>query len=183
GVWGRWRGGGRPPAAWPARWGWLVPRGRTHPGRRTRHSTTSRTRPKAGQAAHALPFPFTWTARVGNFLRGTPNLADTLKRLQAFEQAGADVLFAPGLPDLTAVRPVGAAVSKPVNFMVGIPGKSFTVAERAAAGVRRISLATSLHRAAMRGLPHAARKVQDKGTFGYLDHALTIPALNDFLQG
>lgn len=118
-----------------------------------------------------------------NFLRGTPNLADTLKRLQAFEQAGADVLFAPGLPDLTAVRPVGAAVSKPVNFMVGIPGKSFAVAERAAAGVRRISLATSLHRAAMRGLPHAARKVQDKGTFGYLDHALTIPALNDFLQG
>jgi 2-methylisocitrate lyase-like PEP mutase family enzyme len=137
----------------------------------------------AAQAARALPFSFTLTARAENFLRGNPNLDDTIKRLQAFEQAGADVLFAPGLPDLAAVRAVCAAVSKPVNFMVGIKGKSFTVAELAAVGVRRISLATSLYRAAMSGLLNAAREVQDRGTFGYLDHAMTTPELNDFMQG
>jgi 2-methylisocitrate lyase-like PEP mutase family enzyme len=137
----------------------------------------------AAQAARALPFPFTLTARAENFLRGNPNLDDTITRLQAFEQAGADVLFAPGLPDLAAVRAVCAAVSKPVNFMVGIKGKSFTVADLAAVGVRRISLATSLYRAAMSGLLNAAREVQDRGTFGYLDHTMSTPELNDFMQG
>jgi 2-methylisocitrate lyase-like PEP mutase family enzyme len=137
----------------------------------------------AVQAARALPFPFTVTARAENFLRGHPNLADTIMRLQAFEQAGADVLFAPGLPDLAAVREVCAAVTKPVNFMVGIPGKSFTVAELVAAGVRRISLATSLYRAAMGSLLTAAREVQAQGTFGYLDHAMTTSELNDLMQG
>ncbi|HEV8440523.1 MAG TPA: isocitrate lyase/phosphoenolpyruvate mutase family protein, partial [Methylomirabilota bacterium] len=83
----------------------------------------------AVEAARALPFAFTLTARAENFLRGNPSLDDTIKRLAAFERAGADVLFAPGLPDLAAVRAVCAAVSKPVNFMVGIKGKSFTVAE------------------------------------------------------
>ncbi|PYO58547.1 MAG: 2-methylisocitrate lyase [Candidatus Rokuibacteriota bacterium] len=136
----------------------------------------------AVQAARALPFPFTLTARAENFLRGHPDLDDTIRRLQAFEKAGADVLFAPGLPDLAAVRAVCAAVGKPVNFMVGIKGKSFTVAELAAAGVRRISLATSLYRAAMSGLLDAAREVKDKGTFGYLDHSLSTPELNGFMQ-
>src|SRR5262249_51334290 len=83
----------------------------------------------AVEAARALPFPFTLTARTENFLRGNPSLDDTIRRLQAFEKAGADVLMAPGLPDLAAVRAVCAAVSKPVNFMAGIRGKSFTVAE------------------------------------------------------
>jgi len=137
----------------------------------------------AAEAARALPFPFTLTARSENFLRGKPDLEDTIKRLQAFERAGADVLFAPGLPDLVAVRAVCAAVSKPVNFMVGIRGKSFTVAELEAAGVRRISLATSLYRAAMSGLLEAAREVKEQGTFGYLDRALTTPELNSFMQG
>jgi 2-methylisocitrate lyase-like PEP mutase family enzyme len=136
----------------------------------------------AVQAARALPFPFTVTARAENFLRGNPNLDDTIKRLQAFERAGADVLFAPGLPDLAAVRAVCAAVSKPFNFMVGIKGKSFTVAELAAAGVKRISLATSLYRAAMSGLLDAAREVKDKGTFGYLDRSISTPELNGFMQ-
>jgi 2-methylisocitrate lyase-like PEP mutase family enzyme len=136
----------------------------------------------AVQAARALPFPFTVTARAENFLRGNPNLDDTIKRLQAFERAGADVLFAPALPDLAAVRAVCAAVSKPFNFMVGIKGKSFTVAELAAAGVKRISLATSLYRAAMSGLLDAAREVKDKGTFGYLDRSISTPELNGFMQ-
>jgi len=125
----------------------------------------------AAQAARALPFPFTLTARTENFLRGNPDLEDTIRRLQAFERAGADVLFAPGLPDLASVRAVCAAVSKPLNFMVGIKGRSFTVAELEAAGVRRISLATSLYRAAMSGLLAAAREVKEQGTFGYLDRS------------
>lgn len=133
--------------------------------------------------AHALPFPFTLTARTESFLRGNPNLDDTIKRLQAFEKAGADVLMAPGLPDLAAVRAVCAAVSKPVNFMVGIPRKSFTVAELTAAGVKRISLATSLYRSAMSGLIDAAREVKDKGTFGYVERGVSTPDLAAFMQG
>jgi 2-methylisocitrate lyase-like PEP mutase family enzyme len=137
----------------------------------------------AVEAARSLSFPFTLTARTENFLRGNPSLDDTIKRLQAFERVGADVLMAPGLPDLAAVRAVCAALSKPVNFMAGIKGKSFTVAELQAAGVRRISLATSLYRLAMTSLLEAAREVKDKGTFGYLDRALPTPELNAFMHG
>jgi 2-methylisocitrate lyase-like PEP mutase family enzyme len=136
----------------------------------------------AVRAARALPFPFTLTARAENFIRGNPDLEDTIRRLQAFEQVGADVLMAPGLPDLEAVRAVCAAVSKPFNFMAGIKGKSFTVVELEAAGVRRISLAGSLYRAAMGGLLEAAREVKEHGTFGYLDRAMTTPELYSFLQ-
>jgi 2-methylisocitrate lyase-like PEP mutase family enzyme len=137
----------------------------------------------AVEAARGLGFSFTLTARTENFLRGNPDLDDTIKRLQAFEKAGADVLMAPGLPDLAAVRAVCAALAKPVNFMAGIKGKSFTVAELAAAGVRRISIAGSFYRAAMTGLLGAAREVQDKGTFGYLESSLTTAELNAFMQG
>ena len=131
----------------------------------------------AAQAARSLQFPFTLTARAENFLRGNPDLNDTIRRLQAYEKAGADVLFAPGLPDLAAVKKVCASLSKPFNFMVGIKGKSFTVAELEAAGVRRISLATSLYRAAMTGLLEAAKEVRETGTFSYLDRAVSTPDL------
>ena len=134
-------------------------------------------------AARALSFPFTLTARTENFLRGNPDLEDTIKRLQAFEKAGADVLMAPGLPDLAAVRAVCAAVSKPVNFMVGIKGKSFTAAELTAAGVKRISLASSLYRTAMSGLIDAAREVKAAGTFGYVDRGVTSAELAGFMEG
>ena len=137
----------------------------------------------AVKAARALSFPFTLTARTESFLRGNPDLDDVIKRLQAFEKAGADVLMAPGLPDLAAVRAVCAAVKKPVNFMAGIKGKSFTVAELQAAGVRRISLATSLYRLAMTAVVDAAREVKEKGTFGYLDRSLGTPDVNAFMQG
>jgi 2-methylisocitrate lyase-like PEP mutase family enzyme len=135
------------------------------------------------KVARSLPFGFTLTARTESFLRGNPNLDDVIARLKAFEQAGADVLMAPGLPDLASVRAVCAAVSKPVNFMAGIKGKSFTVADLQAAGVRRISLATSLYRMAMTGVVDAAREVKDKGTFGYLDRSIATPDLNAFMQG
>jgi 2-methylisocitrate lyase-like PEP mutase family enzyme len=136
----------------------------------------------AAQAARALPFPFILTARAHNFLYAAPSLDETINRLQAFEKAGADVLFAPGLPDVAAVRTVCAALSKPFNFMVGIKGKSFSVAELAAAGVRRISLATSLYRAAMTGLLDAAREVRDTGQFGFLDRSVTTPELNELMR-
>jgi 2-methylisocitrate lyase-like PEP mutase family enzyme len=135
----------------------------------------------AAQAARALRFPFILTARAHNFLYAAPNLDETISRLQAFERAGADVLFAPGLPDLAAVGAVCAAVSKPVNFMVGIKGKSFSVDELAKAGVRRISLATSLYRAAMTGLLDAAREVKDTGQFGFLDRCAATPELNKLM--
>jgi 2-methylisocitrate lyase-like PEP mutase family enzyme len=136
----------------------------------------------AAAAARALPFPFTLTGRTENFLRGRPDLDDTIKRLRAYEAAGADALMAPGLPDLEAVRAVCAATEKPFNFMVGIKGKSFTVAELAAAGVKRISLATSLYRAAMTGLLNAAKEVRKHGTFGYIDTSLATPEMNAFLR-
>lgn len=135
----------------------------------------------AAQAAHALTFPFVLTARAHNLLYAPASLEDTISRLQAFEKAGADVLFAPGLPDLAAVRAVCRAVSKPVNFMVGIKGKSFSVSELAAAGVKRISLATSLYRAAMTGFLDAANEVREKGQFSFLDRSVTTPELNKLM--
>ena len=132
----------------------------------------------AVEAARALPVPFVLTARTENFLRGQTDLADTIRRLRAFEAAGADVLMAPGLPDLDAVRAVCSSVGKPVNFMAGIRGKSFSVPELAAAGVTRISVATSFFRAAMTGLLHAAEEVKQRGTFDYLDTTLGTPDWN-----
>jgi 2-methylisocitrate lyase-like PEP mutase family enzyme len=129
-------------------------------------------------AARALPFPFTLTARAENFTRGHPDLDDTIARLQAFEKAGADALFAPGLPDLDAVRAVCAAVAKPVNFMAGVKGKSFTVAALAQAGVKRISVGPTFYRAAMGGLVSAAREVRNGGTFGYADALMTTAEFN-----
>jgi 2-methylisocitrate lyase-like PEP mutase family enzyme len=137
----------------------------------------------AAEAARKLPFPFTLTARAENYLHGRPDLDDTLRRLQAFERAGADVLFAPGLPDLDSVRTVCSSLGKPVNFMVGIRGKSFSVAELAQAGVRRISLAGTLYRAAMTGLANAAREVRESGTFGYLDSSMSGGEYAKYFQG
>jgi len=136
----------------------------------------------AVEVARSLSVPFVLTARAENFVRGKPDLDDTIKRLQAFEQAGADVLMAPGLPDLEAVRKVCGALSKPFNFMAGIRGKSFSVAELEAAGVKRISLATSLWRSAMSGLVEAAREVKEKGTFGFVDRSLPTPEISKFMR-
>jgi 2-methylisocitrate lyase-like PEP mutase family enzyme len=125
----------------------------------------------AVEAARSLPFPFVLTARAHNLLYGG-TLDEALRRLVAYQQAGADVLFAPGLADLDAVRTVCKTVSKPVNFMAGISGKSFPMADLAAAGVKRISLATALYRAAMTGLLDAIREIQGPGTFGFVDRSV-----------
>jgi len=125
---------------------------------------------------------FVLSARAEGCLRGKPDLEDIIRRLQAFEKAGAEVLFAPGLPDLKSVKAVCGALKKPFNFMVGIRGKSFSVAALEAAGVRRISLATSLYRAAMSGLVSAAKEVRDGGTFGYVETSLATADLNAVMK-
>jgi 2-methylisocitrate lyase-like PEP mutase family enzyme len=136
----------------------------------------------AAAAEMAKKSGFVLTARTENFLRGRADLDDTIRRLQAFEKAGADVLMAPGVPDLASVRAICQSLSKPFNFMAGIRGKSFSVAELEAAGARRVSLATSLWRAALSGLVDAAREVKEKGTFGYLERALATPEVAKFMR-
>jgi 2-methylisocitrate lyase-like PEP mutase family enzyme len=135
----------------------------------------------AAAAARAAPAGFVLTARAENFLRGRPDLDDTIRRLQAFEKAGADVLYAPGLPDFDAIRTVCAAVSKPVNVLANtrIPGVS--VAVLAELGAKRISLGGTLSRAVLGSLVRAAREMRDEGTFGFAQDALPIAEINAFL--
>jgi 2-methylisocitrate lyase-like PEP mutase family enzyme len=137
----------------------------------------------AAEAARGLPFPFTLTARAENFLHGRPDLDDTIGRLQAFESAGADVLYAPGLRDLGMIRTVCAAVGRPVNVIMGLAGAPFSVDQLAAAGVRRISLGSALARAALGAFLRAAREIGEQGTFGFADNAATFGDLDPFMQG
>jgi 2-methylisocitrate lyase-like PEP mutase family enzyme len=137
----------------------------------------------AVEAARSLPFPFTLTARAENFLHGRPDLDDTIRRLQAFEAAGADVLYAPGLRELGAIRTVCQAVARPVNVIMGIAGAAFTVDQLAAAGVRRISLGSALSRVALGAFLRAAREVKERGTFTFADAAASFADLEPFMQG
>lgn len=136
----------------------------------------------AAEAARAAEGAFTLTARAENFIRGVTDLDDTIARLKAYEAAGADVLMAPGLPDLDAVTRVCAELEKPFSFMVGIPGRSFSKTELETAGVRRISLATALYRAAMGGL-HAAAEEAKAGTFGFVETGLPSGKLASYIRG
>ena len=133
----------------------------------------------AVKAARALPFPFTLTARAENFLRGRRDLEDTIRRLQAFEQAGADVLYAPFLPDLAAIKAVCGAVKKPVNVLAGRP--PFTVAELAAAGVKRISVGSLLANVATGALLRAAREIKARGSFGFAESAASTKEVSEFM--
>src|SRR5271154_2890189 len=137
----------------------------------------------AVEAARALAFPFTLTARAENFLHGRRDLDDTIRRLQAFAEAGADVLFAPGLPSLEAIKSVCAAVApRPVNVLAGIKGLAFSVAELEAVGVRRISLGGSLMRTALGALIGAAREMQEKGTFTFVERAASTAEVSGFMM-
>ncbi|GAB4068321.1 isocitrate lyase/phosphoenolpyruvate mutase family protein [Ancylobacter sonchi] len=137
----------------------------------------------AVEARDALGDDFVLTARAENFLWDRPDLDDTIRRLQAYAAAGADVLYAPGLPDLAAVRAVCAAVPKPVNAVIGIGAARFTVADLAEAGVRRISLGSSLARLAYGGVVRAAREMRETGRFGFLDTAISSAELDALLAG
>ncbi len=135
----------------------------------------------AAEAARALDFDFTFVARAENFLHGRPDLDDTLRRLQAYEKAGADVLFPPGLPSLEAIRSVVRAVGKPVNIVRGGPGP--TIAELEEAGVRRVSLGGGLSRVAYTALKQAGEELLGTGTFGFADGILPTSALNSLMRG
>ncbi len=124
----------------------------------------------ACETARALPFLV--TARAENFLHGRPDLDDTIRRLQAFEKAGADVVYAPGLPSLDAIRTVCAAVEKPVNVLMGLKGATFTVEELQDAGVKRISVGGAFARAALGAFMRAAREVKEQGTFTFSADAI-----------
>lgn len=128
-------------------------------------------------AARELPFPFTLTARAENFFYGRPDLDDTIRRLQAFAEAGADVLYAPGLPDLTAVRAVCAAVDRPVNVLAG-GAAGVTVAALAECGARRISVGTALARVALTATLAAAREIHGEGAFRRTADALGYAQAN-----
>jgi 2-methylisocitrate lyase-like PEP mutase family enzyme len=135
----------------------------------------------AAEAAHASQFLL--TARAENLLHGRPDLDDTIRRLQSFARAGADVLYAPGLTSLDAIRAVCASVSKPVNVLMGFSGATFTVEELATAGVKRISVGGSFARAALGGFVRAAQEVKEKGTFTYAADALPSAEVKRYLAG
>lgn len=136
----------------------------------------------AAEAARALPFPFQFVARAENYLHGVKDFDGTLRRLQAYEKAGADVLFAPGLPGLDAIRTVCREVGKPVNVVQGFMGGTFTLAELEAAGVRRVSTGGSFYRAALTGLRAAAREVMDKGSFEYSKSIMTTADVTPLMR-
>lgn len=127
----------------------------------------------ASEAARAAPHRFMLTARAENYLRGRVDLADTIARLQAYQEAGADVLFAPGLRTSDEVRAVCGAVDRPVNILRGPWAEKLSVPEIAALGVRRISVGGMLHTAAMTGMIAAAREMLDQGGFGWADHLVS----------
>ena len=137
----------------------------------------------AAEAARALPFPFVLVGRAENFLHGRPDLNDTIRRLQAFEAAGAAALYAPGLTKADDIRAVCAAVGKPVNVVMGLKAGSLSVAELAALGVRRISVGSALSRAALGAFIRAAREIREHGTFEFATEAIPYAEVSDFMAG
>jgi 2-methylisocitrate lyase-like PEP mutase family enzyme len=122
----------------------------------------------AVEVARSLPFPFTLTARAENFLYGRTDLDDTIKRLQAFEAAGADVLYAPGLYDLATIKTVVSALKKPFNLVMGFADPTLTVPQLSAAGVKRISVGGAMARVALAAFLKCAREMKDQGAFSYV---------------
>ena len=135
------------------------------------------------QACRKLSHEFVLTARSENFLWGRPDLDDTIKRLQAFEKAGADVLYAPGLHDLDTIRTVCSALTKPVNVVMGLPGATFGASDLAEAGVKRISVGSALARLAFGSFVNAAREMKSAGTFHFSESAMGFAELEGFFAG
>jgi 2-methylisocitrate lyase-like PEP mutase family enzyme len=133
----------------------------------------------AAEAARTLPNPFVLTARCENFLTGRPDLADTITRLQSYASAGADCLYAPGLPTAADIRDVVRAVDRPVNVVMGLAGERLSIPELEALGVRRVSLGSALARTALGALMSAARELRDEGTGTFLDASLSYREIDD----
>jgi 2-methylisocitrate lyase-like PEP mutase family enzyme len=126
----------------------------------------------AVEAVRALPFPFTLTARAENFLVGRKDLADVIRRLQAYQDAGADVLYAPGLVARDDIAAVVKSVDRPVNVVMGLAGARFSLDELAALGVKRVSVGSALARASFGALIDAAKEMREHGTFAFADRAV-----------
>jgi 2-methylisocitrate lyase-like PEP mutase family enzyme len=122
----------------------------------------------AVEVARTLPFPFTLTARAENFLYGRTDLDDTIRRLQAFEAAGADVLYAPGLYDLATIKTVVSALKKPFNLVMGFADPTLTVPQISAAGVKRISVGGSMARVALAAFLKCAREMKEQQSFTWV---------------
>jgi 2-methylisocitrate lyase-like PEP mutase family enzyme len=137
----------------------------------------------AVEAARALPFRFTLTARAENFLHGRPDLDDTISRLQAFEAAGADVLYAPGPSEFEPIRRICSALEKPVNVIGGLGPTPLTVEQLAAAGVRRISVGSALARIALGAFLDAAREVKAQGSFSFTSRCASFKEIEAFMPG
>jgi len=137
----------------------------------------------AVEAAHAPPFPFTLTARAENYLHGRPDLADTIRRLQAFEAAGADVLYAPGLARREDIEAVVRAVGRPVNVVMGLQGVQLSVTDLSAIGVRRVSVGSALYRTALGAFLRAAQEMKDRGTFEFARDAASAREVTRLLAG
>ena len=133
----------------------------------------------AAQMAHSLPFTFTLTARAENFLHGRPDLDDTIKRLQAYQEAGADVLYAPGLTTKEEITKLVRSVKRPVNVIMGRKGGTpLSLSELSSLGVKRISLGSTLARTALGGLVRAAREMKERGTFTFANDAVDPKDMN-----
>ena len=132
----------------------------------------------AAAAARALPFSFMLTARAENYLVGRPDLKDTIERLQAYQEAGADVLYAPGLTSKDDIATVVASVDRPVNVLMGLQGVRLTMADLSAIGVKRVSIGCGLARCALGAFLRAAREMKEHGTFTFAEEAEGYRSIN-----
>lgn len=132
----------------------------------------------AVEAAHALPVPIVLTARAENFIVGRPDLRDTIARLQAFQEAGADVLFAPGLTSERDIADVISSIDRPLNVIVGLQGVTLTLDQLSKLGVKRVSVGSALSRAALGAFMRAARELRERGTFTFAADAVKYAEIN-----
>jgi len=136
----------------------------------------------AAEAVDCLSFPFMLTARAENYLVGKPDIRDTIKRLQAYQEAGADVLYAPGLASRDDIAAVVGSVDRPVNVVMGLKGAPMTLADLTALGVRRISVGSALSRAALGAFLRSAREMLEQGSFSFADEAASSRDLNTLFK-
>lgn len=146
-----------------------------------RDLAVERIRAAAG-VARGLGFPFVLTARAENYLLGRPDLKDTIRRLEAYQEAGADVLYAPGLVEATDIAAVVSAVDRPVNVLVGVQGIQLSLATLSALGVKRVSVGSALTRAALGAFLRAGREMQQRGTFSFAEEAVSYRELSEMFE-
>ena len=136
----------------------------------------------AAESAHALGFPFTLTARAENYLNGRRELGDTIKRLQAYQEAGADVLYAPGVTSRDDIAALVSSVDRPVNVLMGLKGVSLSLVDLSALGVKRVSVGSALARTAYSAFLRASREMREHGTFTFAEEAASSSEIGDLFR-